>query len=277
MAEGAADEVDDWIAFDCETTGLEPGCRLLELAAVRFRPDGSVVDEFSTIIDPGIPVLPDIVALVGLSPGELAAGASTRAALGAFRDWLPERGRLVAHNARFDVNVLGWECERVRRAKPKLPVVDSLALAKALPTAPSGRLQDLVEHYGWERRGRAHRALPDADATRRLVLEARRVLPPGRFAALTVGVPFANSWHYPRRWEADHAALPQAQRRGKAILIRYTDARGAGSERWVTPHGFAVTAQGCRFHGWCHLRGERRLFALERTEILAGPDVPAAD
>ncbi|KUP98373.1 exonuclease domain-containing protein [Thermobifida cellulosilytica] len=44
--------------LDLETTGLDPkrGARVCEVAVVRMRGDGTVLDEYSTLVDPGVPI-----------------------------------------------------------------------------------------------------------------------------------------------------------------------------------------------------------------------------
>ena len=44
---------EEFIAFDLETTGLHPVfARIIEMGAVRFRGDGSVLDSFQQLVDP---------------------------------------------------------------------------------------------------------------------------------------------------------------------------------------------------------------------------------
>lgn len=48
----------EYAVLDMETTGLDPreGARIVEIAVVRVRGDGKVVEEFSTLVDPRAPV-----------------------------------------------------------------------------------------------------------------------------------------------------------------------------------------------------------------------------
>jgi hypothetical protein len=45
-----------WVTFDTETTGTGFFDRLVELAAVCFADDGTVLDTFQTLINPGRPI-----------------------------------------------------------------------------------------------------------------------------------------------------------------------------------------------------------------------------
>lgn len=47
----------EFLAFDLETSGLWPiACRIVEFGAVRFRLDGTVLDEWEQLADPGCPI-----------------------------------------------------------------------------------------------------------------------------------------------------------------------------------------------------------------------------
>ncbi|MFE1101390.1 PolC-type DNA polymerase III [Nocardiopsis alba] len=48
----------EYAVLDVETTGLDPreGARLVEIAVIRVRGDGRIVDEFSTLVDPRAPI-----------------------------------------------------------------------------------------------------------------------------------------------------------------------------------------------------------------------------
>ena len=58
-----------WVAFDTETTGVDPGSRSVELAAIAFDDDGMVKDVFTSLIHPGMPIPPDATAANGLIYG----------------------------------------------------------------------------------------------------------------------------------------------------------------------------------------------------------------
>ncbi len=158
----AADWPETFVAFDCETTGLD--CRrdaLLQLAAVRVGPEGE--HSWSTLIDSGRPVGLQVVRLTGITPERLRGAPTAAEALDAFRGFVADLP-LVAHNADFD---LGFVTEGLRRARLRplaAPVYDTLALARLLePAAASHRLEELAQGRGIPL-DRAHDALADARA-----------------------------------------------------------------------------------------------------------------
>ena len=263
------------VAFDCEATGLEPGSRLIELAAVCFNPEGQVTGRFQRLVDPGMGLPPDIVELTGVTRMELASAGDAAACLDAFLDWLPEGAVLCAHNIRFDLRLLGYEADHSRRQLPAWPLLDSMALARAWRHgATSLRLHDLADHLALNRDGKAHRAATDAEITRRLVLRSLPELTSPRHRRVLRPFHFVGDWRRPRAWPAGFEQLPVWQRRGTRITIVYSDRAGRTTERQVTIYGFAQTARGLQFHGWCHLRNARRNFFVERCRLLdAEPSV----
>ena len=59
---------EEFIAFDLETTGLHPVmARIIEIGAVRFRGDGTVLDCFQQLIDPKCAISPGAMAVSSLA------------------------------------------------------------------------------------------------------------------------------------------------------------------------------------------------------------------
>ncbi|MBA3874050.1 MAG: DEAD/DEAH box helicase family protein [Anaerolineae bacterium] len=107
----------DFVALDLETTGLDPKLdAIIEFGAVRFR-DGEVIAEYSTLINPGRPIPPEITTLTGISnedflaklhkPGELPhpAAPSLAQALSAIQTFVGN-APIIGHNVGFDLNFL---------------------------------------------------------------------------------------------------------------------------------------------------------------------------
>ena len=148
---------------DVETTGGDPSRhRVIEVAVVALD-DGAIVDEWSTLIDPGCPIPPTITGLTGIDDA-MVAGAPAFATI---RDELHERldGRVfVAHNVRFDFGFLRNELQRagiVLRA----PQLCTVRLSRALYPGHRGHgLDALIARFALSCDGR-HRALGDVHAT----------------------------------------------------------------------------------------------------------------
>ena len=94
--------------IDLETTGVSPSVdRITEIGIVLVDGD-STIQEWSSLVDPGIPIAPEIQALTGIT-NEMVRNAPR------FSQLLPTIARLlegrifVAHNARFDYGFIKAE------------------------------------------------------------------------------------------------------------------------------------------------------------------------
>ena len=152
-----------FIAFDCETTGLDPRQdALLQLAACAVRPQGR--ETWSTLVDPGRPVRLQIQRLTGISPERLEGAPRPDEALAAFRRFVGDIP-LVAHNAGFDTAFVQAGISRAGLPPLTQEIYDTLDLARLVePAGPSHKLADLIARRGLNLE-RAHDALADAVAT----------------------------------------------------------------------------------------------------------------
>ena len=155
---------------DVETTGADPRRdRVTELAVVLID-EGVVIEEWSTLVNPGRTIPPGIQSLTGITR-EMVEHAPT------FEDVALDVARridgrlLVAHNARFDYAFLRNEFRRV--ALPyQSEVLCTVRLSRALfPEHAKHNLDALIGRFALTCDGR-HRALPDA----RLLLHLLRAL-----------------------------------------------------------------------------------------------------
>ena len=61
----------EYIAFDLETTGLNPSTdEIIEIGIARFR-DGELLDQFQSFAKPSIPIPADITHLTGIHPEDV--------------------------------------------------------------------------------------------------------------------------------------------------------------------------------------------------------------
>ncbi|HSS07035.1 MAG TPA: exonuclease domain-containing protein [Rhodanobacteraceae bacterium] len=155
------------LAFvDLETTGTLAGAdAITEVGIVRVdtHPDGSAdpaVTEWSTLVNPGIPIPPEIQALTG-STNEMVRDAPS---FGRIADEVAARtaGALfVAHNARFDYGFLKHAFARIER-RFSARVLCTVRLSRRLfPDEPRHNLDSVIARHGLPLDGR-HRALGDA-------------------------------------------------------------------------------------------------------------------
>lgn len=151
--------------LDLETTGLSPvDDRITEVGVVKSRA-GTVLGEFSTLVNPGRSVPPAVSAVTGITDHMVAPRPPVEAVLPALVEFL--RGTvLVAHNAQFDTRFLAAALQRHAYPPLDLPVVDTAAVARRVlrDEVRNCRLSTLAAHVR-ARTSPEHRALPDARAT----------------------------------------------------------------------------------------------------------------
>ncbi|OLZ59734.1 hypothetical protein BS330_05015 [Amycolatopsis keratiniphila subsp. nogabecina] len=156
----------EFTALEVKTTGLRPG-RVIELAAVRFRADGQVVAEFSSVINPGPGVSPGWEWAHGLTRGELDRAPAFGSILGPVLD-LCRGSVVVAHELPSVGEFLSTELARAGVQLPTLPGVSAKDSLKAAIRLPNYRLDTVAHAFGVEGLV-ARSALSSARVTARVV------------------------------------------------------------------------------------------------------------
>ena len=151
-----------YVVFDVETTGSAAGKggAITEIGALKLV-GGEVIDQFTTLVNPGRPIDPFVVRLTGITDRMVSDSPSISEVMPRFEEFV-EGCVLVGHNVHFD-------CSFVAAARDGSPlpneVLDTLKLARCLvPGLKRYRLSALVSHFG-VRQAPNHRALSDAAAT----------------------------------------------------------------------------------------------------------------
>ncbi|MHB8771113.1 MAG: 3'-5' exonuclease [Syntrophales bacterium] len=168
--EEAPNPVGRHVVVDLETTGLSPrqGHRIIEIGAAAVE-QGAIVDEFSTLIDAGVPVPLAVQAIHGITDDMLAGRPKPEEALPRFLQFIAG-GTLVAHNAAFEVTFLRHEFARLGMGFPH-PHVCTLEMSRrCLPHLPDYTLETVFLYLFPEADflRQKHRALDDARMTARI-------------------------------------------------------------------------------------------------------------
>ena len=151
----------DYVVFDLETTGISRVYdEVVEISAVKVR-GGRVVDEFSTLVNPGRHIPTGASQVNGITDQMVAHAPRFVKVLQEFLDFT-EGYPLVGHNiASFDMKFICRDAEKYYGSVPVNDYVDTLPLArKHLPNLSHHKLTDLASYYGLTTDG-AHRALND--------------------------------------------------------------------------------------------------------------------
>src|SRR4030095_9953479 len=155
------------LAFlDLETTGTRATRdRITEIGVVRVDADDDCairVREWSTLVDPRVPIPSEIVARTGIT-GEMLAGAPTFASVANELATLLDGCVFVAHNARFDYGFLKHEFARLERSFTARVLCTVKLSRRMFPDEQGHNLDALIARHGLDVADR-HRALADARA-----------------------------------------------------------------------------------------------------------------
>ena len=155
---------EDYVALDLETTGLDPEWdSIIEIGMVRVR-HGEVVAEYSTLVNPGMPIDDFITDLTGITNDMLAAAPALPEVLPAARDFLGD-DIILGHNINFDINFIYDNCEYQGLPPVSNGYIDTMRISRrVLPDLKHHRLGDIVNALGVDH-AQAHRAIGDCHAT----------------------------------------------------------------------------------------------------------------
>jgi DNA polymerase-3 subunit epsilon len=195
------------IAIDTETTGSAParGDRCVEIGAVELvhgRPTGRT---YQTYLNPERPVAWQAERVHGLSDRFLADKPRLAEIAPDLIDFIGD-APCLAHNARFDRDMLLYDFRHAGLAVPALRFFDTIPFAKAHVRAPAYRLDVIAQTLGVIGTARGlHGALEDATILAGVV-ERIEVSRPGALGDwLSRTVPLSP---LPKSWSAETAPDP---------------------------------------------------------------------
>jgi DNA polymerase-3 subunit epsilon len=174
------------VFLDLETTGASADRdRITEIGLIEVA-DGELVDEWSTLVNPGRPLPSVISSLTGITD-EMVSAAPTFADIGSELQDRLEGRLIVAHNARFDYTFLRAEFRRLG-IRFRSRVLCTVRLSRKLfPEHRHHNLDSVMERFSLSCSAR-HRALGDAQVLWAFARELQRSLEPERLAAAVSAV-----------------------------------------------------------------------------------------
>jgi DNA polymerase III epsilon subunit family exonuclease len=158
-----------FVVVDVETTGLSPReGGITEIAMIKVR-NGMFWDEFSSLVDPLMPIPFEITTLTGIDD-EMVAGAPTAQEVALpIAEFLGD-GVFTAHNASFDLGFVNSTLAKGNMEPIQNPVLCTCKLARRLlPNLYSKSLGPVTRQLGIENSHR-HRAAGDAYATAQVLI-----------------------------------------------------------------------------------------------------------
>ncbi|HSJ10049.1 MAG TPA: exonuclease domain-containing protein [Longimicrobiales bacterium] len=158
----------EYAVVDVETTGggWSRGHRITEIAALRVRGDGTIVDEYRSLVNPERPI-PYFISVLTNITGEMVRDAPRFADVAQHVARVLGGAVFVAHNAGFDWNFVGAEMDRAGVPVTGRTLCTVRLARKVVPELRSRSLDSLTGFFNIPVEGR-HRAYGDARATTEL-------------------------------------------------------------------------------------------------------------
>lgn len=155
--------VDDYVVFDLETTGFNPEENaIIEIAALKYN-NNTLVDSFSSLVNPNIPIPKKITKLTGITDNDVSNCETIDKVLPGFINFI-ENYTLIAHNGSFDFSFIENNINKLNITYSNNPNIDTLYLArKYLPDLDNHKLETLKKHFKLD--NISHRATSDCETT----------------------------------------------------------------------------------------------------------------
>lgn len=155
-----------FVVVDLETTGGPPTeAGITEIGAVKVC-GGEVIGEFTTLVNPGIPIPPFIATLTGISDSMVASAPGVQTAVSMFLEFAGDCV-FVAHNAPYDIGFLKGACNKFDLSWPHNKVIDTARIARLAihrDEVRNCKLSTLAKFFNTDIQP-THRAFDDARAT----------------------------------------------------------------------------------------------------------------
>ncbi len=271
-----------FVAFDIEATGLSPLVdRIVEVAAVAFRAEGTEIASFERLVNPGIRIPPAQTLIHGITDKMVSDQPAIQEALLDFARFIGD-AVLVAHNAPSDVAMIMVPAGSMSwpdgcRLGENL-VLDTCTLSRALlPKAPNHRLATVADSLGIPR-GRSHRAMPDVAACKAIFLKVLEHCGAGARLAdlirldgseLYLGIPPADALErLTERMNERFRPLVEAIGTGSPVAIEYHGGSKGTNPRLVTPVTVMRQMGVSCLVAHCHLDGALKNFRLDRISAV---------
>ena len=138
-----------YVIFDTETTGFNPGLHdsMIEIGAVKMK-DGALIESFDELINPGVLIDSEITELTGITNNMVKDCPNEEEVTKKFKEWIGDLP-LVAHNAKFDKNMLEMAYHKYNLGKLENPILDTMVISQIInKDLKRHNLTALTKNYG---------------------------------------------------------------------------------------------------------------------------------
>jgi len=138
-----------YVIFDTETTGFNPGLNdeMIEIGAVKMK-NGAVIDSFDELIKPKGIIDSEITNLTGITNAMVRNAKSEEEVTKMFKEWIGDLP-LVAHNAKFDKNMLEMAYHKYNLGTLNNTILDTMIISQLInKDLKRHNLTALTKNYG---------------------------------------------------------------------------------------------------------------------------------
>lgn len=138
-----------YVIFDTETTGFNPGLHdsMIEIGAVKMK-DGAVIESFDELINPGVLIDSEITDLTGINNNMVRNCPNEEVVTKKFKEWIGDLP-LVAHNAKFDKNMIESAYHKYGLGPLKNTILDTMIISQIInKDLKRHGLSALTKNYG---------------------------------------------------------------------------------------------------------------------------------
>ena len=161
--------ITDYVAIDLETTGVSVSKdKIIEVGLIKVK-DSHIVEMFSCIINPNMPVSTKILNLTGIDENEIKTARYIQDVIGDIVEFC-DGFDLIGHNTIFDYSFIKKEANNAGLNFEKRGIDTYKLCKKILPPYIQKNLTDACAYFGIERKN-MHRAFSDAYFTHMLYQE----------------------------------------------------------------------------------------------------------
>ena len=163
-----------YAVVDLETTGpKQDGSDKIIQFSCDFVQSNKIVNHFSTLINPGMPIPVEVKKLTGIKDKDVRYAPYFDEVAGTIYAML-QNTTFVAHNVNFDYSFLSSELERAGYPELELPMMDTVQLTQIIyPTLVSYRLIDISKYLQLSHI-HPHKADSDTKATAELLINLKK-------------------------------------------------------------------------------------------------------
>ncbi len=160
-------EIDDYVAVDLETTGLDPDFDdIIECAAIRYVA-GRETERFESLVNIGYELPAFITELTGITNEMLQNAPQITDVMTKLLDFIGD-SVVVGHNVNFDVNFIYDKALLYCNKTFKNNFIDTMRISRALfREYEHHRLSDLIERFFGSGNAVSHRGASDAEMAAR--------------------------------------------------------------------------------------------------------------